>query len=117
MLECFFCVWFYAQVHFASGNGIARMPLGGLMVTAPSLEDVATVRGDGSVLSPGTVHRDVTVIGAFDTNRYIHNARIKKISGFSFFGIIKKWFGLGFRNEKLFIFWFSEWTNCRVFRF
>lgn len=56
------------HVHLASGNAIARMPLGGHMVTAPSLEGVATLRRDGSVLSPGTIHRDVVLIGALDTN-------------------------------------------------
>lgn len=59
----------YLKVHFASGNAIARMPREGLMVFADSLAVAVVPMGGDELLSPGTMHRDVAVIGMLDTNR------------------------------------------------
>ncbi|CAM9967859.1 unnamed protein product [Ectocarpus sp. 12 AP-2014] len=54
------------ELHLASGNAISRMPPGSLLVSAASLRGIA-LRGGGGYLSPGVLHMDVPVIGAFDT--------------------------------------------------
>ncbi|CAN0170130.1 unnamed protein product, partial [Ectocarpus sp. 12 AP-2014] len=54
------------ELHLASGNAISRMPPGSLLVSAASLRGIA-LRGGGGYSSPGVLHMDVPVIGAFDT--------------------------------------------------
>lgn len=56
-------------MHLASGNAISRMPPGGAVITAEYLEGV-TVKGSKKAQTKevAAVHKDLAVIGAFDTN-------------------------------------------------
>lgn len=57
------------QVHLASGNAIARMPPGGVVVRAASLEGVSVKGSNADQSKAVAVHKDLAIIGAFDTNR------------------------------------------------
>lgn len=62
---------FVPQVHLAFGNGVSRMPPGGLLLSAAALRGAATRKADARGFSGGSgaMYADVPVIGALDTNR------------------------------------------------